>query len=310
VEHAHLDPLGYDSYQNQMVFIGDSLKDGEHEIILKYTPGLTGPQSIVENVLIPKYEQEKRRWIHIDNQSIHTADERMRIDQVHSWSEKNPDVFLHAVLSSDTLDVVNEKLIEEFKEGKKTKKQFVDDYELALRGPNNEFIRNYAECRGIHIPVALLEKDELDAAFIAARNMSLSIPDADFSVDLMRRNILSTLSWAIMKKEQLRARPNGEPPSVFTENCKENIDRGPQENQDMLFNDDMEQGVREIGWRKTFIQAGINLGRADHAMDRPPQEKRLTPLVKRLNYFGTDKAFAVGQAELKKLRAVLTPPAA
>ena len=200
VEQAHLDPLGYDSYENQMVFIGEQLEYGDHTIIHKYTPGLTGPQSIVEHVLIPKYASERRRWVHIDNQSIHTADEKQRIDQVHKWSVDKPDTFLHAVLSTDTLDEVNIALIKRFKKGKISKEDFVEGYISALRGADNQFIREYAECRGIHIPDTLLSDDELDAAFTAAKNMSLNTPEGAFSVDVLRRNILSTFSWAIMKK--------------------------------------------------------------------------------------------------------------
>ncbi|MBX7067327.1 MAG: hypothetical protein K1X28_08860 [Parachlamydiales bacterium] len=312
VVEAELDPLEYDSYKNQMVFEKGVLKDGEHEIIHKYTPGLTGPQSIVEKVLIPRYRSEGRRWVHIDNQSIHKADERLRIDEVHRISDENRDVFIQAVLSTDTLDEVNADLIKEFEPSKFN--EFANYYVDALRGGNDAYVREYDQCRGIHIPRELLTDDELSAAFKTAIDMSKEAAKAkpgatkEQLVNMLRRNILSTLSWAIMKKEQCRQRGPNQPPSIISMNCKENIDRGPQENDDMLFSEDMCHGRRDISKGEAAIRAGINLGRADHAMRRPPQMKRMRPMLDRWEFLQDDELFRKGQASLTALREKLIKP--
>ena len=321
------DPLEYNSYDNQMVFIAGTLEDGEGRIIHKYSPGLTGPQSVAKDLLIPLYKKEGRRWIHIDNQSVHEAGEKRRIDEIHKWAtdDASKGTFIHAVLSTDTLDAVNKDLINKYKKDEITYSKFVEEYEAALRGHNDCFIRDYDQCHGIHIPEELLDQEELEAAFRIARELTLENPNmSDMSkvqkVDCLRRNILSVLSWSIMKKEQHRELENPEKPSIFTMNCKENIDRGPQENEDMLFNESMSKDQKEISIDEAFIQAGINLGRADVAMHRPPQLKRMLPMLNRQAAFAEkvnprnrnapmDAAFQLGKLKLQGLRAILMPRA-
>lgn len=308
VFEAETDPLGYDSYLNQMVFYAGELVEGTKRIIHKYTPGLTGPNSLVLKLLLPLYERTGKVWVHIDNQSMHTPDEKARISQVHEWTKSYPNTFLHAVLSTDTLDAVNQGLIERYKNGALTREAFVREYEHALRGNNNSFIRNYAECRGIHIPEALLNDEELDAAFRAARNMTLNNPDLEGRSEaeiatLLRRNILSTLSWTIMKKQQMRSNDNA--PTVFTMNCKENFDRGPQENADMLFNEALFQRGQTLSKREVHLQSGINLSRADYGMRRPPQKTRMDPMMARWSFFTSDAAQDRAYAELFTLYAHL-----
>ncbi|MBU6383895.1 MAG: hypothetical protein KGQ49_00245 [Verrucomicrobia bacterium] len=297
---SELTPLKYDSYQNHMVFHADPLDDNGCTIIHKYSPGLTGPRSMVSDVLLPHYAKEDRRWVHIDNQSVHKADEKQRINRVHEWSQQHAN-FKHAVLSTDTLDRVNQDLIRQFESGQIPREQFVQDYVQALRGDRDAQVREYDQCHGIHIPHELLNDKELEAAFQAATHMTLgaaeNIPTKDF-VHLLRRNILSTLSWAIMKKEQYQT--GKQQPSIFTMSCKENIDRGPQENDDMLFNDDLYQG-KTLTIEQAQIRAGINLGRADKAMDRAPLKERMDPMLTRWQHLPRD----VARQELQTLATLL-----
>lgn len=310
VEYAHLRPLDYDSYQGHAVFYSQPLEDDKHVINHKYTPGLTGPQSIVEGILIPDLRRMGRRWVHIDNQSTHIPDERARIDEVDQWAKANSDVFLHAVISTDTPREVAKTVIKDFVKGELGLKAFIERYEAELRGDGNAFIRNYNQTRGIYIPPELLDDIELQAAFQCAAAMVLDNPSCEGLAEtpegraelaqIVGCNLNSVLSWAIMKKEQLNHKY-----SIFTENCKENIDRGPPENMGVILNDLLAAGTQTLDTQTAFLHAGIILGRAEYAMDRAPQAKRLHPFIKRTRFIDDDGGI-IATKHLQKLRKVIT----
>lgn len=316
VESAKLDREQYDSYHNQTV-VGHPLKDPEGgELFIQHGPGITGPRSLAQ-VKIDRCRREDTLWVHVSHQSTHKKDERARIDAGQKLAQENGDVFSQAVLSTDTPDYTNAKVIDRFVKGERTIEAFLDEYEQGLRGQGDVNIRDYAQTLGLHIPEALLNATELEAAFYAAREMVLLNKEAltkicttgskteqkdarEAVATLVKRNILSTLNWAIMKKLQLSGRK-----VIFSQACKEHVDRGVQEAADLLMNDAMQRGENSLTYREAYRLAGLVLGRAHYAMNRPPQAKRLYPLVERMTYFDHPTLLNLGQQLLTRLRQVL-----
>lgn len=311
VEDAHRIPVHYDSYRHQSVFLSETLVDGDHSIQHKYTPGLTGPRSIVENVLLPYYRRTGRVWLHIDNQSVHKPDERSRLDAVHEMAERNEGVFRHAVISTDPCKPL-EKVIDRFKKKKTTPQQFIGEYEKTVRGINNQRIRSYEHTHGIHISRESLSDEELEAVFRSAEQMVVATPGIEtFSpeeiVNIYRHTLHSMLAWAMMKKVQLHC-----PGSTFTQNCKENIDRGPFQNMGVVVLDRVASGKNVISREDAHLQGGITLGRAEVAMDRSPQGTRAMPFYDWLGFVDEEepKIKTVLRSELLVLRELLSRPPA
>lgn len=309
VEDAHRIPGEYDSYKNQSVFHSEPLVDGDHSIQHKYTPGLTGPSSIVEDVLLPFYRRTNRVWLHIDNQSIHKPDERVRLDAVHEMAGRNEGVFRHAVISTDPCKPL-EEVIDRFKKKKTKPEEFVREYEHTVRGYNNQRIRSYEHTCGIHISKELLNDEELDAVFRSAERMVVNTPGIETLsreeiVNIYRQSLHSMLAWAMMKKVQLHC-----PVSTFTENCKENIDRGPFQNMGVVVLDRVALGKDMISREDAHLQGGITLGRAEVAMDRSPQGSRAMPFYDWLGFVDEEgpKIKTVLRRELLALRKLLSKP--
>lgn len=291
---ACLDPLGYNGYENQAVFMGSDLTDGEHRIQHKYSPGLTGKQSIVQTVLIPNCASRQARWVHIDNQSVHKEDERMRLAQINQIEA--PGTFYQAIISTDPTQAVTRQFEQDGD---------LDAYFQTLCGEGNKKIRNFAQTEGIYIPETLLNDNQLNAALTVVRDIITALPldglERKEIFDVVQRTMNSVLSWAIMKKEQLNYKG-----SIFTENCKENIDRGPMENLGVLFLDWIAKGESTISRQDAYMQAGITLGRAQVAMNRSPQKKRMKPFINWLKVLDAspDKRELV-QEKLSELRQQL-----
>lgn len=306
--YGRIRPLVFDSYQGHAVFHSANFSDCGQKIIHKYSPGLTGSGSIVERVLIPAYRRNKQRWVHIDNQSTHMPSERERINEVHRWSQKNPDVFIQAVISTKTPVKIAKDVISKFIHGTQEPKDFIQQYEQLLRGTKDQWIRDFDQTRGIYIPEELLDTDELEAAFACARNIICKSPLDDYLhssegrnklVRIIHSNLTSILSWAIMKKEQFNRKH-----STFTEGCKENIDRGPPENMGVVVNDLLARGEK-MSVETAHLQAGILLGRGEYAMDRSPNGSKIEPLLERLEFI--EKSDSIAKEELSNLRNIFQP---
>ena len=107
-----------------------------------------------------------------------------------------------------------------------------------------------------------------------------------------------------MKKEQRTHQD-----SIFSTACKEMIDRAVMEYMEIRGNELMYQGRQALPKEDARFVSGVVLGRAHLAMERPPQKKRLDPIVKRTQFFHHQEhgAFEAGQGVLQRLAGVLVP---
>jgi hypothetical protein len=268
---ARIDPLHYEPYEGHLLN-RTTLVNGNHEIQLKFSPTLTGPLSLVENLLIPGYRRHKKSWVHIDNQSSDKASERARINQVHKWSQENPDVFLHAVISSNTGRKITKDIVRTFIKNKGvTKEMFIDAYFKAICGDQNQYVRDFEKMRGIYIPQELLSDDELTQVLAVAKNIAAFLFDGDRKkfAKITGRILNEVLIWAIMKKEQTQHYR-----SIFSTGCKETVDRGPFENLAMFAMDLISRGKYDLTPEEQQLWVGITLGRGDVAANRAPEKKR------------------------------------
>lgn len=321
---ADKDPIEYQSYKGNSVFQGPVFegRDGER-LNHKHCPGLTGANSLVKEVLIPGYEKLGLRWVHINNQDGaggHDS-EFKRVQEVDKWAAENPATFSHALISFDVPSKTGKSIINKFVEGNCSREVFYGEYEFHIR----EGIRGGEKAHGIVIPSSVLSDVELEAAFTASKNMILKSYEpnkAEFSgspqarkrlVHAIDRNIAQVLEWAIMKKELAKGAINEQTDpdlkySTFSMACKENIDRGPQENMGVVINDKL---LEEVEFTKEEVQiyGGIMLARPDFSMDRAFQKKRFDPFKDRVEYIcKNEKTRRIAFEELASLHLVISPP--
>lgn len=281
-------PLEYDSYEDHAVFTHQLKDETGHSITLKFTPGLTGPQSVAKDLMIPALQEKNEHWIHINHQSVHKAGERQRIEEVERWAKESEGHFHHVVLSSDKPPYVMSVLNEFVDTPKMTFDAFMIRYLAALRGHDNSSIREFAKTEGIYIPAEILSDKELGTIFRFVTQAVRFHPKIQayskteegrkklgMIVDTM---INTTLSWAILKKHQ---RMGGYTLSMA---CKEGVDRGPQEICGMLVNDLLSQGKECIDSETAHLMAGLSLGKSLYAADRAPQIHRIIPHMERIRF--------------------------
>ncbi len=256
---SHLDPLDFNPYRNQPVF-QIPMQCGDRSIDLKFTPSLTGPQSLVEKLLIPAYKRKGKRWAHIDFQSTHIMSERRRINQIHQWSKNEPEHFLHAVLSSNTPIAVMKK--------ESPADSSFGAYIEHICGNDKKIVRDFQNTRGIYIPHSLLNDQELNQAFDAAKEIVKAVNPTN-DLELTDGIIRSVLFWSIMNKE--RTNYTG---STLSGGCRETNDRGPGENQKMIVLDLIVKNEDKISPEDQNQHGALGFLRSDFSMNRGPERKR------------------------------------